>query len=518
MTRVSKSSFLKGRQCLRRLWLAAHGVEEPAIEADEVWDMREAEGAEVERCAERLFDAHIRIADAPDEELALESRSDVATHVARTIEALREQRPIFQAHFAKDDLLAIADIVEPKAGGWYVWEVKSSTEHKPVFDWDLAFQLEVARLAGIKIVGSGVIRLNAEYVRAGDVDAKRLLVLDDRTADVSRLKKRVRKAIAAQREALARDEVPVEIPGNRCKAYRDDQEGLRPSACGHLEPNGYCGKQLPPHWAGRLPRLAGSKAKHVSSTPSVEDIDPDDVLLEWTPAQQRMIRAVKTGVAQVDRDALRDALSKLSWPVAYVDFEFDSGMAIPRFDGTWPYARLPFQWSMQIQRAPEASLERLTPFLHLGSDDPRQPFLDSLLRALPSIGSIVVHSRAAEQTVLDQLARAFGADAQRAVRAIRDRMFDTRQLLESGYYHPAQNGSYSLKKVSPALVGRGYQGLAVQNGMAAVVAWKGACALSPGSTRRTAIEKDLLDYCDRDTELMHSILEAIRKLVAERGA
>lgn len=480
--------------------------------------MREAEGAEVERCAEQLFDAHIRIADAPDEELALEARADIATHVARTSEALREQRPIFQAHFAKDDLLAIADIVEPKSGGWYLWEVKSSTGHKPIFDWDLAFQLEVARCAGVKTVGAGVIRLNAEYVRAGDVDAQRLLVLEDRTVEVWRLKKRVRKAIDDQREVLARDEIPAETPGNRCKAYRDDKEGLRPSTCGHLEAQGYCGERLPRHWAGRLPRLGGSKAKFVSSKPSIEDIDADDAQLGWTVAQQRMIRAVKTGAAQVDRDALRVALGKLAWPVAYVDFEFDTGMAIPRFDGTWPYAHLPFQWSMQVQRTPDAQLERVPPFLHLGADDPRRPFLDSLLRALPNSGSVVVHSRAAEQAVLDQLARAFGADAQRAVRAIRDRIFDTRQLLESGYYHPAQDGSYSLKKVSPALVGRGYQDLAVQNGMAAVVAWRVACALLPGSTRRTAIEKDLLDYCDRDTELMHSMLEAIRKLVAERGA
>ena len=54
-------------------------------------------------------------------------------------------------------------------------------------------------------------------------------------------------------------------------------------------------------------------------------------------------------------------------------------------------------------------------------------------------------------------------------------------------------------------------GLEIQDGMAAVVAWRNACESSRPEERRRA----LLDYCGRDTELMYDLIEALRKLVCE---
>jgi hypothetical protein len=65
---LTKSRFLKGRQCPRRLWLAAREVPEPPVESPDVWDEREMEGAAVEALAERLFDNPVHIGESDDDD------------------------------------------------------------------------------------------------------------------------------------------------------------------------------------------------------------------------------------------------------------------------------------------------------------------------------------------------------------------------------------------------------------------------------------------------------------------
>ncbi|MBK7875992.1 MAG: DUF2779 domain-containing protein [Planctomycetes bacterium] len=516
MPRLSKSSFLKGRQCARRIWLAAHDEPEPELESDDIWELREAEGARVEALAAELFPGASRVVDAHDDEAFEESRPELAELVARTRRELARGVPVLQAHFEHGDLLAIADVVEPRHKGWFLWEVKASTSHKPVFDWDLAFQVEVARQCGLDVVGAGVIRLNKDYVRGRELDLQRLLVFEERTKPVFGLLDAVRAAILAHRDVLTAESVPDARPSSRCKSHRDAADGGRPSTCGHLDRSGYCGSRLPEHWIGALPDLRNAKSALPTQVdpPAIEALDPDDVAHAWTPLQARMIRAVKARSAVIDVAALRAQLDRLVFPVAYVDFEFDPGVAVPRFEGTRPYSKLPFQWSMHVQAAPGAPLEARAPFLHLDGTDPRRAFAETLLAALPETGSLVAHHASTEKEVVRALAGVVGAPMDARLRALDGRFVDTIEVLKAGYYHPAQHGSYSIKKVAPALLGRGYDDLALQNGMAAVVAWKEAIEPDTAPARRAELERDLRAYCGRDTELMHEILERVRELVA----
>jgi hypothetical protein len=65
------------------------------------------------------------------------------------------------------------------------------------------------------------------------------------------------------------------------------------------------------------------------------------------------------------------------------------------------------------------------------------------------------------------------------------------------------------------LLGKGYEGLSIQNGLEAVAAWKSACSESDPNSR-TKLRADLLAYCGRDTSLMHDIVERPRALAAGR--
>jgi len=154
---LTKSRFLRGRQCSRRLWLAVHGGPEPGIESEDIWADREAEGAAVESIAERLFSNTVRIGEADQDDEVAEARPTFAALVCDTQAAIGSRRVVLQAHMHRDGLLAITDILEPTPAGWTVLEVKASTSERPIHDWDLAFQWIVAERCGLVVTGAGLL-------------------------------------------------------------------------------------------------------------------------------------------------------------------------------------------------------------------------------------------------------------------------------------------------------------------------------------------------------------------------
>lgn len=94
----------------------------------------------------------------------------------------------------------------------------------------------------------------------------------------------------------------------------------------------------------------------------------------------------------------------------------------------------------------------------------------------------------------------------RPLLALLKRLVDLRPIAERCYYHPGQEGSWSIKKVLPALTGRGYEVLdGVKDGGMAMEAYLEA--IEPGTTaeRKAEIERELRRYCALDTEAMIEI-------------
>ena len=80
---------------------------------------------------------------------------------------------------------------------------------------------------------------------------------------------------------------------------------------------------------------------------------------------------------------------------------------------------------------------------------------------------------------------------------------DLRPIAERCYYHPSQEGSWSIKKVLPALTGRGYEELeGVKDGGMAMEAYIEAMSAATTKERKAEIEGELKRYCALDTEAM----------------
>jgi hypothetical protein len=91
-----------------------------------------------------------------------------------------------------------------------------------------------------------------------------------------------------------------------------------------------------------------------------------------------------------------------------------------------------------------------------------------------------------------------------ALARLAERVVDLLPIVEAHYYHPSQEGSWSIKKVLPAMVPdlRYDQLEGVQDGGAAMEAYVEATSPTTDAERKSEIERQLLAYCGLDTYAM----------------
>jgi hypothetical protein len=483
---MNKTSFLRGRQCLLRPWLDAR---------PEVAGTPEAEY---------------------DETAAFEPFLREARQVEDLAESLFTGNPYHcEAEVQGGPLHARIDYLEELPNGVLVWEVKASSGVKPVHLWDLAFQCLVAERAGLDVRGAGVIYLDKHVIRGVDpLAAEEVLIQKDCWEEVQSLLEGIRLEVDVQLKSLAKETPPRFTPQGQCKASRSSKLGNRPDTCPHLGVEGYCGKRLPMNWAGYLPRF-GARVKELPSNGDLTKLG-DEALSGLSDIQQRFVEAYRTGGWVVDQPVLRSELEAFDvYPRSFLDFEFVPACGLPPFEGMRPNQKLPFQWSLGIQNKCGGKLE-IHNFVHPDpSTDPRRDLIESLREVLPSAGPVVVHFRGAESSVFNLYENWFGGEYWEFAQSVRDRLEDTCATAQQTLAHPDLQGSFSLKKLAPVLVGQGYDDLAIQNGMLAVTEWQKLEGMN--GPEKDAQLASLTAYCQRDAELMLGLLNSYSELITNNA-
>jgi hypothetical protein len=157
------------------------------------------------------------------------------------------------------------------------------------------------------------------------------------------------------------------------------------------------------------------------------------------------------------------------------------------------------QWSNHIELESGEVVHQ--EFLHSEASDPRRRWVEALIESLGETGSIVVYS-AYEETLIRQLAETF-PEFKSALNLILKRLWDLLPVIKNHYYHPAFNGSYSIKSVLPAVVpSLGYGDLTIQEGGQAAAEYYRMVFLESDWVERDSIREALLRYCERDTLAM----------------
>jgi hypothetical protein len=362
-------------------------------------------------------------------------------------------------------------------------EVKSSTGVKDYHIDDMALQRHAFSGAGYRIGKSFLMHIDNTYVRCGDLDLQALFTLEDCTEIVEDRLAEVGSKVAALINVInSRNEPEIEI-GDRC---------TNPFECDFIP---YCWYHVPDYSVYNV--FTGSKLEELlkENILNISDV-PDD--FDLTDRQSIEIKACKENRIQRDVSAIKGFLEQLAYPLYYLDYETIS-TAVPLFDHSSPYETIPFQFSLHVQSKKGGDLKHME-FLHTGTDDPRPGFLEALVEACNKRGSVVVYNQAFESGVNNKLALNFPAYADR-LEAINDRMVDLLVPFRSRHlYHPAMEGSASLKSVLPAFVpDLTYEGLAIANGEIASITYNRCIRGLIPEAEKPQIFEDLREYCRLDT-------------------
>ena len=175
---------------------------------------------------------------------------------------------------------------------------------------------------------------------------------------------------------------------------------------------------------------------------------------------------------------------------------------------------MPFQFSLHTQEEPLGELKHFE-FIADHTIDPRKEIAEKILEWMPAKGTIIAYNQSFEMNCIKELAR-FNLELSDQLLAINSRFIDLIIPFRKGhYYHPDFKGSFSIKKVLPALCPNdpslNYNSLNIKNGGQASVAYKNFNQLTTAEIE--TYRRDLFAYCRLDTLAMVRILEQLIKKV-----
>lgn len=483
---LSKSRFMAGLQCLKRLYFQVHqpGL---AAEADQSASAILKSGEEVGELARRAF---------PGGVLAETGTNQPSEAVRRTQKLFSNDGipAVFEGTFQHDNILVRTDVLARRPhGGWRLIEVKSSTEVKEHYPYDVGIQHYVLEGLHLKTVPC-LMHLNRNYVYNGrEHDLNNFFLISNLAGEVNKLLDQLPEMIRQQRAVLSQQDPPAIAPGPQCKS---------PVRC---EFYSYCNPELPEDHVSLLPAISSTKLGQLAAKgiTSVRDIPPDFPLSE---RQRHACRCIKEQTLYIGK-GLNESFEALDYPLFFMDFE-TLAPAVPRFSGMRPYDPIPFQWSVHIRANPGGPVTHHE-FLAEDSSDPRSPFLTSLLEVVGHEGHVIVYNQGFESQRLAELAGWLPWYAG-PIAQLRARLWDLLAVVRKSVYHPAFRGSFSLKRVLPALVPEmTYEGMEVSEGEEAGLAWERMVRGQTGQQEHARLRKALLEYCCQDTLAMVRLLDRL---------
>lgn len=492
---ITKTDYLEYTYCRKNLWLKKHKPELfEGVELSEFERKIIEEGNAADEAARNLFSDGVLV-------------EIVGSNAVPLTQSLikAKTKTIFQGGFVADEFFVQADVLRFNEilDGWELYEVKASNDVKRTVPHhhvnDLAFQKIVIEKCGVEIVKTGVIHLNSEYRKHGEIDYDDLFIIAELTDEVL--------------EA----EVEVQEQMQDLKAYLHDPEENGCECISRGRNNqcttfAYSNPQVPEYSIHDINRIGGSRKLFYDWVDrgvfALEDIDNEEKL---TGAKKAQYDAYMSGKPLIDHEGIKEALDELVFPLQFFDYEAYTS-AIPRFDGFGTYEHVPFQYSLHILQE-DGTLEHKEFLITDLSRDLTLPLIEQMRKDFDDEGTVISWHKSYEAGRNNKLAELHPEHAD-FLEAMNDRMFDLKEIFSKNLYVDARfKGSASIKNVLPVLVPElSYKNLNIQKGDQALERWEKMIDPTTPQEEKDQIAKDLLEYCKLDTFAMVEIYRFLKGL------
>ena len=490
---ISKTKYCKAVQCPKILWLDKN---DPTAASEQLTDAVIECGIDVGELAREYYG-----------EYEIVEYSKKLEDMCRTTKKLLDNgvENIAEASFAFGDCFCSIDLLRNKDGKLQIVEVKSGTEVEDIHYDEMSFQYYVVTNAGYEVSAVYNMHINNEYVRRGKLDLNGLFILEDCTERVVKGQETVSDVLDGIRDEVVSEKEPVRDIDIYCD---------KPYECVYKK---YCHRNIP---EPSVFSIHGLKSTNKYALYHDGIVSFQDIIEKKPKLSEKQYVQVKAEIEdeepKVDKDAIREFLETLSYPLYHLDFETFQ-QAIPQFDGIRPYMQIPFQYSLHLQRSKESDAEHYE-FLAKEGTDPRRKLAESLCHDIPKGVCSLAYNMTFEKTVIKNLAEEY-SDLSEHLMDIHENIHDLMIPFQKLYYYCKEmKGSYSIKYVLPALCPDDpeldYHALdGVHNGSEAMSTYAMLAKHTPEEIE--IIRKQLLAYCRLDTLAMVKLLEKLYQIVED---
>ena len=483
---LSKSSYCRGIQCKKILWLEKHKPEEKQeINNDRILE----QGNDIHEVARYLFGSHINIEYT-------ENLKQMIEDTMNTIDSYKDVI-ITEASFTYKNNFCSVDILKKNNNTYEIYEIKSSTELKDIYINDASYQYYVLTSLGLKVTKVSLVHINSNYIRIGDLDLNQLFIKQDITKEVIDLQKNVKNNIKEINEYVEKKEQPKDI----------DENCFKPYPCPFFK---YCTKHLPEKNIFDIPRMqTRQKLKlYQKGIYSYEELLKEEI----NDNTKKMIEyELYNKEDYIEKDKIKEFLNTLKEPIYFLDFETYQ-MPIPLYNNVSPYEQIPFQYSLHYI---ESELKHKE-FLAEAGTDPRRKLAEQLIKDIPKNVTTLAYNMGFEKGVIKRLSKLY-PDLSEHLMNIHDNIKDLMIPFQKGYYYKKEmHGSYSIKYVLPALFpddpSLNYKNLdLIHNGSEAMSSFQDL--VNKTEEEQKYIRERLLRYCELDTYAMVKIYEKLKEKI-----
>lgn len=397
------------------------------------------------------------------------------------------------------------EILEKKSDSLVLYYSTSSIKgkRKPLREAALHENLLQRAGLGFSVEKIVLLRLNGSYIRSGELDLERLFYHENLQALIRKneLCSWVQKRLDEFTLLKGELNTPVAEMTECC---------FSPSRCAYFQG---CWGPLPENPVYEISGLTLSEKIEMLRR---GDLSQEVIQYEDYPAltkeQKIQIESTRQNKPWVDFKQVENFLGKVSWPVAYLDFECIRP-SVPLYSGMRPGQYIPFQYSLHLRQKPGGRVEHKN-YLAEAGFDPRREFAARLIEDAGEAGTIFVYGKDFELARIAELSHCFPEYAL-ALNAIAGRVVDLAEpFKKKSYYSPAMKGSYSIKTMIPALVSElSYEVLEIKNGLEAMRAFN-ALLKSEAGENVQKLRAALVEYCRMDTLALVKLHDILAESVA----
>ena len=485
---LSKSKYCRAIQCNKMLWLDKNKPEErEKLDKQAVLD----NGTKVGELAKQLFGKYTNI----------EYNEDLSKMIYNTEEALKKfPNIITEASFEYKNNFCSTDILKNNGKTIEIYEVKSSTEIRDIYLYDISYQFYILKNLGYKVIKASIVYINNQYIRHGKLNLQQLFNIEDVTDIVQEKQEEIEIKIQEINEYMKQEFEPEQEIGMQC---------FKPYQCQFWK---YCTKHLPEHNVFQIRKMRKDKAikLYYEGKADFKDLLKEEI--NWKYKQQIEFEEFNYE-PYIDKQKIREFMKNLYYPIYFLDFE-TMQQVIPEFDNSKPYQQIPFQYSLHYIEKEDGELLHKE-FLAESGIDPRRKLAEQLIKDIPKDVCVTAYNMMFEKGRIKELAEIF-PDLSEHLMNIHEHIQDLMiPFSERMYYCKDMQGSYSIKYVLPALFPNdpelNYHNLPlIHNGGEAMNIFPKIKDMSKEEQEKARY--GLLKYCELDTYAMVKVWEKLKEV------